>query len=61
MTAVLALFRAMLGSLRDLLPIVAVIAFFQLVCFARATPSSFVYSNWLSAGGFWTDFFYLWP
>ncbi|CAH6868688.1 Na(+), Li(+), K(+)/H(+) antiporter subunit A [Vibrio chagasii] len=31
MTAVLALFRAMLGSLRDLLPIVAVIAFFQLV------------------------------
>ncbi|MEZ8041410.1 DUF1538 family protein [Vibrio sp. 10N.222.54.F12] len=38
MTAVLALFRAMLGSLRDLLPIVAVIAFFQLVVLQEPLP-----------------------
>lgn len=38
MTAVLALFRAMLGSLRDLLPIVAVIAFFQLAVLQEPLP-----------------------
>ena len=38
MTAVFALFRAMLGSLRDLLPIVAVIAFFQLVVLQEPLP-----------------------
>ncbi|WP_210442802.1 DUF1538 domain-containing protein [Vibrio crassostreae] len=38
MTAVLALFRAMLGSLRDLLPIVAVIAFFQLAILQEPLP-----------------------
>lgn len=38
MMAVLALFRAMLGSLRDLLPIVAVIAFFQLVVLQEPLP-----------------------
>ncbi|NVN81697.1 MULTISPECIES: DUF1538 domain-containing protein [unclassified Vibrio] len=38
MAAVLALFRAMLGSLRDLLPIVAVIAFFQLVVLQEPLP-----------------------
>ncbi|MFA0508237.1 MULTISPECIES: DUF1538 domain-containing protein [unclassified Vibrio] len=38
MTAVLALFRAMLGSLRDLLPIVAVIAFFQLAVLQETLP-----------------------
>ncbi|PTQ01775.1 DUF1538 domain-containing protein [Vibrio splendidus] len=38
MTAVLALFRAMLGSLRDLLPIVAVIAFFQLAVLQQPLP-----------------------
>ncbi|MEZ9723031.1 DUF1538 family protein [Vibrio splendidus] len=38
MTAVLALFRAMLGSLRDLLPIVAVIAFFQLAVLQEQLP-----------------------
>ncbi|WP_299136185.1 DUF1538 domain-containing protein [uncultured Vibrio sp.] len=38
MAAVLALFRAMLGSLRDLLPIVAVIAFFQLVLLQEPLP-----------------------
>ncbi|MDA0154569.1 DUF1538 domain-containing protein [Vibrio sp. Makdt] len=38
MTAVLALFRAMLGSLRDLLPIVTVIAFFQLVVLQEPLP-----------------------
>ncbi|MEZ9339303.1 DUF1538 family protein [Vibrio splendidus] len=38
MTAVLALFRSMLGSLRDLLPIVAVIAFFQLAVLQEPLP-----------------------
>ncbi|MFA0521149.1 DUF1538 domain-containing protein, partial [Vibrio sp. 10N.222.55.E8] len=38
MTAVFALFRAMLGSLRDLLPIVAVIAFFQLAVLQEPLP-----------------------
>lgn len=38
MRAVLALFKAMLGSLRDLLPIVAVIAFFQLVVLQEPLP-----------------------
>lgn len=38
MTAVLALLRAMLGSLRDLLPIVAVIAFFQLAVLQEPLP-----------------------
>ncbi|MDD1827194.1 DUF1538 domain-containing protein [Photobacterium sp. ZSDE20] len=38
MAAVLALFRAMLGSLRDLLPIVAVIAFFQLAVLQEPLP-----------------------
>ena len=38
MTAVLALFRAMLGSIRDLLPIVAVIAFFQLAVLQEPLP-----------------------
>ena len=38
MTAVLALFRAMLGSLRDLLPIVTVIAFFQLAVLQEPLP-----------------------
>ncbi|CAV19440.1 DUF1538 domain-containing protein [Vibrio atlanticus] len=38
MTAVLVLFRAMLGSLRDLLPIVAVIAFFQLAVLQEPLP-----------------------
>ncbi|MCG9639077.1 DUF1538 domain-containing protein [Vibrio sp. Isolate34] len=38
MMAVLALFRAMLGSLRDLLPIVAVIAFFQLTVLQEPLP-----------------------
>ena len=38
MTAVLALFRAMLASLRDLLPIVAVIAFFQLAVLQEPLP-----------------------
>ncbi|EDK26402.1 DUF1538 domain-containing protein [Vibrio chagasii] len=38
MTAVLALFRTMLGSLRDLLPIVAVIAFFQLAVLQEPLP-----------------------
>ena len=38
MTAVLALFRAMLGSLRDLLPIVAVITFFQLAVLQEPLP-----------------------
>ncbi|MFA0629391.1 DUF1538 family protein [Vibrio sp. 10N.222.49.A3] len=38
MMAVLALFRAMLGSLRDLLPIVAVIAFFQLAVLQEPLP-----------------------
>ncbi|MEZ9600770.1 DUF1538 family protein [Vibrio sp. 10N.286.46.A8] len=38
MTAVLALFRAMLVSLRDLLPIVAVIAFFQLAVLQEPLP-----------------------
>ncbi|MBE8556684.1 DUF1538 family protein [Vibrio cyclitrophicus] len=41
MTAVLALFRAMLGSLRDLLPIVAVIAFFQLAVLQEPLPHLF--------------------
>lgn len=41
MTAVLALFRAMLGSLRDLLPIVAVIAFFQLAVLQEPLPHIF--------------------
>ena len=41
MTAVLALFRAMLGSLRDLLPIVAVIAFFQLAVLLEPLPHLF--------------------
>ncbi|WP_373959189.1 DUF1538 family protein [Vibrio gigantis] len=38
MTAVLALFRSMLGSLRDLLPIVAVIAFFQFAVLQEPLP-----------------------
>lgn len=38
MRAVLALFKAMLSSLRDLLPIVAVIAFFQLVVLQEPLP-----------------------
>lgn len=38
MTAVLALSRSMLGSLRDLLPIVAVIAFFQLAVLQEPLP-----------------------
>ncbi|MBY7730802.1 DUF1538 family protein [Vibrio bathopelagicus] len=38
MRAMLALFKAMLGSLRDLLPIVAVIAFFQLVVLQEPLP-----------------------
>ncbi|CDU09000.1 conserved hypothetical protein [Vibrio coralliirubri] len=38
MTVVLALFRSMLGSLRDLLPIVAVIAFFQLAVLQEPLP-----------------------
>ncbi|MDL5029624.1 DUF1538 domain-containing protein [Vibrio sp. TMPB1044] len=38
MMAVLALFRSMLGSLRDLLPIVAVIAFFQLAVLQEPLP-----------------------
>ena len=38
MTAVLALFRSMLGSLRDLLPIVAVIAFFQFAVLQEPIP-----------------------
>ena len=38
MTAVLALFRVMLGSLRDLLPIVTVIAFFQLAVLQEPLP-----------------------
>ncbi|UWZ96410.1 DUF1538 domain-containing protein [Vibrio splendidus] len=38
MAAVLALFRAMLGSLRDLLPIVAVITFFQLAVLQEPLP-----------------------
>ncbi|MFA0031720.1 DUF1538 family protein [Vibrio sp. 10N.261.49.A12] len=38
MTAVLALFRSMLGSLRDLLPIVVVIAFFQLAVLQEPLP-----------------------
>ncbi|MCK8072655.1 DUF1538 family protein [Vibrio sp. 10N.286.49.E11] len=38
MTAVLALFRSMLGSMRDLLPIVAVIAFFQLAVLQEPLP-----------------------
>ncbi|OED60376.1 hypothetical protein A143_00795 [Vibrio splendidus ZS-139] len=41
MTAVLALFRAMLGSLRDLLPIVAVIAFFQFAVLQEPLPHLF--------------------
>lgn len=38
MTAVLALFRVMLGSLRDLLPIAAVIALFQLAVLQEPLP-----------------------
>ncbi|MFA0016141.1 DUF1538 family protein [Vibrio lentus] len=38
MRAMLALFKAMLGSLRDLLPIVAVIAFFQLAVLQEPLP-----------------------
>ncbi|WP_215404451.1 DUF1538 domain-containing protein [Vibrio gigantis] len=38
MMAVLALFRSMLGSLRDLLPIVAVIAFFQFAVLQEPLP-----------------------
>lgn len=39
MTAILALMKAMLGSLRDLLPIVVVIAFFQLVVLQEPLPN----------------------
>ncbi|MDK9760292.1 DUF1538 domain-containing protein, partial [Vibrio sp. D173a] len=38
MTAIFALMKAMLGSLRDLLPIVVVIAFFQLVVLQEPLP-----------------------
>ncbi len=38
-SALLALFKAMLGSLRDLLPIVAVIAFFQLAVLQEPLPN----------------------
>ncbi|KAB0290306.1 DUF1538 domain-containing protein [Vibrio fortis] len=41
MTAILALMKAMLGSLRDLLPIVVVIAFFQLVVLQEPLPNLF--------------------
>ncbi len=39
MKAVVALFKAMLGSLRDLLPIVFVIGFFQLVVLQEPLPN----------------------
>ena len=39
MTAIFALMKAMLGSLRDLLPIVVVIAFFQLVVLQEPLPN----------------------
>ncbi len=39
MKAITALFKAMLGSLRDLLPIVCVIAFFQLVVLQEPLPN----------------------
>ncbi|NOH99245.1 DUF1538 domain-containing protein [Vibrio sp. 99-70-13A1] len=39
MSAVFALFKSMLGSLRDLLPIVVVIAFFQLVVLQEPLPN----------------------
>ncbi|WED20998.1 DUF1538 domain-containing protein [Vibrio sp. JC009] len=39
MSAIIALFKAMLGSLRDLLPIVCVIAFFQLVVLQEPLPN----------------------
>ena len=39
MAALLALFKAMLGSLRDLLPIVVVIGFFQLVVLQEPLPN----------------------
>ncbi|MCG6202724.1 DUF1538 domain-containing protein [Psychromonas antarctica] len=39
MKALIALFKAMLGSLRDLLPIVCVIAFFQLVVLQEPLPN----------------------
>ncbi|MEZ9059634.1 DUF1538 family protein [Vibrio pelagius] len=41
MTAILALMKAMLGSLRDLLPIVVVIAFFQLLVLQEPLPNLF--------------------
>ena len=41
MTAILALMKAMLGSLRDLLPIVVVIAFFQLAVLQEPLPNLF--------------------
>ncbi|MGF1753370.1 DUF1538 domain-containing protein [Vibrio makurazakiensis] len=39
MSSLLALFKAMLGSLRDLLPIVIVIAFFQLIVLQEPLPN----------------------
>ncbi len=41
MQAILALGKALLGSLRDLLPIVLVIAFFQLVVLQEPLPNLF--------------------
>ncbi len=38
MTSILAMFKAMLSSLRDLLPIIIVISFFQLVVLQQPLP-----------------------